>query len=1009
MKQFFCFSAYLLCSLFIFWNVTTVFADSNLENGTSIGEVSEGEVFTQNDITYRILKINDGKGELQVGDGEHTLNNSEKNIVIPSVVEYKNHLFNVTEIGSLAFAVFESEDGHASSGIYAEKVTIPNTVKKIQKQAFFGSNVLKEIEFEEQSRLNIIDDQAFYFSTISKIDFPTSLEYIGTRAFSFTHLISISFPINSKLQIISHEAFAHNDSLESVVLSDNLEQMGEKVFGKSKNLKSIKVSDKNSYFSSEDGVLFDKKKERLILYPPKKETSSYKTPETVKVIEEAAFALNENYLKELELNEGLVEIKPFAFQRNLELKKVKLPNSVSKIGRLAFYDNWKLEDIKIPSSIEELSTYTLYNVPKLKSIEFGENIKILPENFIGGILEELQIVKIASRDHFKVMPNSFPVDRIGSIVFMVPNENIAQELIEVGIDRKKITIDSGTPGSIAIDDIVENPGENIPAGYHKVTFTAGEGTSIESGTTVFAVKDGVSLPEDKLPVLKAKDGYTDAKWPKEATQPITADDTEFVSSATKLDDKSDADKYNPEGQKVTTELNKEPDASEAIKNKKDLPKDTKYTWKEKVDVNTAGNKKGTVVVTYPDGSSDEVEVDVTVTDNRSDADKYTPMVEGEKVEIGGTVDLTDNVTNLPALPEGTTVTDVTPGGTIDTNTPGNYEGVIEVTYPDGTKDTVKVPVEVTDNRSDADKYNPESQKVTTDLNKEPDASGAIKNKKDLPKDTKYTWKEKVEVSTAGNKKGTVVVTYPDGSSDEVEVDVTVTDTRSDADKYNPEGQKVTTDLNKEPDASEAIKNKKDLPKGTTYTWKEKVEVNTAGNKKGTVVVTYPDGSKEEVEITISVVDKKAPNKPQVDPITEGDQIVTGKTEPNAEVTVTLPDGSQYHGTADKNGNFTVNVPKLEAGTKVRVTATDESGNTSEPTNVVVSSNKKDSGKNGSKGSKTDNQDGNSNQDKNRGKSQSSKVFPKTGESDSNIFTISGGFILLGTLGLLGYKNRKKRE
>ncbi|MDT6863226.1 repetitive surface protein Esp, partial [Enterococcus faecalis] len=87
-----------------------------------------------------------------------------------------------------------------------------------------------------------------------------------------------------------------------------------------------------------------------------------------------------------------------------------------------------------------------------------------------------------------------------------------------------------------LDDIIENPGDNIPAGYHKVTFTAGEGTSIENGTTVFAVKDGVSLPEDKLPVLKAKDGYTDAKWPGEATQPIKADDTEFVSSATKLDD-----------------------------------------------------------------------------------------------------------------------------------------------------------------------------------------------------------------------------------------------------------------------------------------------------------------------------------------------------------------------------------------------------------------------------------------------------------------------------------------
>ncbi|MCZ1855664.1 Rib/alpha-like domain-containing protein, partial [Enterococcus faecium] len=553
----------------------------------------------------------------------------------------------------------------------------------------------------------------------------------------------------------------------------------------------------------------------------------------------------------------------------------------------------------------------------------------------------------------------------------------------------------------------------------------------------------------------------------------------------------DADKYEPtvEGEKV--EVGGTVDLTDNVTNLPALPEGTTVTDVTPggtIDTNTPGNYEGVIEVTYPDGTKDTVKVPVEVTDNRSDADKYEPTVEGEKVEIGGTVDLTDNVTNLPALPEGTTVTDVTPGGTIDTNTPGNYEGVIEVTYPDGTKDTVKVPVEVTDNRSnadkynpegqkvttdlnkepdasegiknkedlpkgttyawkekvdvstagnkkgtivvtypdgssdevevdvtvtdtrsDADKYNPEGQKVTTDLNKEPDASEGIKNKEDLPKGTTYAWKEKVDVSTAGNKKGTIVVTYPDGSSDEVEVDVTVTDTRSDADKYNPEGQKVTTDLNKEPDASEGIKNKEDLPKGTTYTWKEKVDVSTAGNKKGTVVVTYPDGSKEEVEVTISVVDKKAPNKPQVDPITEGDQIVTGKTEPNAEVTVTLPDGSQHHGTADKNGNFTVKVPKLEAGTKVIVTATDESGNTSEPTNVVVSSNKKDSGKNGSKGSKTDNQGSNSNQDKNRGKSQSSKVFPKTGESDSNIFTISGGLILLGTLGLLGYKNRKKEN
>ncbi|WP_430487307.1 Rib/alpha-like domain-containing protein [Enterococcus faecalis] len=928
------------------------------------------------------------------------------------------------------------------------------------------------------------------------------------------------------------------------------------------------------------------------------------------------------------------------------------------------------------------------------------------------------------------------VDANTGIVTFTPAKGVGESEPITGTIPIKIVYQDGSVGTTDLavtvsKNIYENPGENIPAGYHKVTFTAGEGTSIESGTTVFAVKDGVSLPEDKLPVLKAKDGYTDAKWPEEATQPIKADDTEFVSSATKLDDKSDADKYTPEGQKVTTELNKEPDASEGIKNKKDLPKDAKYTWKEKVDISTAGNKKGTVVVTYSDGSSDEVEVDVTVTDNRSDADKYEPTVEGEKVEIGGKVDLTDNVTNLPTLPQGTTVTDVTPGGTIDTNTPGNYEGVIEVTYPDGTKDTVKVPVEVTDNRSDADKYEPtvEGEKVeiggkvdltdnvtnlptlpqgttvtdvtpggTIDTNTPGNYEGVIEvtypdgtkdtvkvpvevtdNRSDADKYTPMVEGEKVEIggkvdltdnvtnlptlpqgttvtdvtpggtidtntpgnyegvievtypdgtkdtvkvpvevtdnrsdadkyeptvegekveiggkvdltdnvtnlptlpqgttvtdvtpggtidtntpgnyegvievtypdgtkdtvkvpvevtdnrsdadkyeptvegekveiggkvdltdnvtnlptlpqgttvtdvtpggtidtntpgnyegvievtypdgtkdtvkvpvevtdnrsdadkyeptvegekveiggkvdltdnvtnlptlpqgttitdvtpggtidtNTPGNYEGVIEVTYPDGTKDTVKVPVEVTDNRSDADKYTPKGQKVTTELNKEPEASDGIKNKSDLPKGTMYFWKEKVDVGIPGNKKATVVVIYPDGSKEEVEVVISVVDKKAPNKPQVDPITDGDKIVTGKTEPNADVTVTLPDGSQYHGTADKSGYFKVNVPKLEAGTKVKVTSTDESGNTSEPTDVVVSSNELNGGKGNGTDSKTNN---------NQDKKQFLKTYPKTGEVDSNIYTIAGGLILLGTLGLLGYEKWKKED
>ncbi|WP_247926992.1 Rib/alpha-like domain-containing protein [Streptococcus constellatus] len=356
----------------------------------------------------------------------------------------------------------------------------------------------------------------------------------------------------------------------------------------------------------------------------------------------------------------------------------------------------------------------------------------------------------------------------------------------------------------------------------------------------------------------------------------------------------DADEYSPQYDNGSGYPNDTVNLKIKEKNNKQIPAGTTYktepnspitvdqntgevTVKIPADAKPGSAITGNVTVTYPDGTVDTVPVNVTVK-KYPDNIKYSPEAKHRTVEQHAELDAKDSIANTNELPSNSTYK-WKDGHKPDTSTSGEKDGIVEVHYPDGTVDDVNVKVTVTSKKTDntAPKLTvtPEQQTVKVDEDITFTVTVEDENEVTLGLDdlkAKYgkdiiAGRVKIEYLTnEANKKvmkvtimkatladkGAITFTAKDKAGNQAEPKTVTINVLPLKDKYEPKGKDQTVKVGETPKAEDSIGNVPELPKGTKFEYETPVDTTTPGDKDAKVIVTYPDGSKDEVPVKVHV-------------------------------------------------------------------------------------------------------------------------------------------------------------
>lgn len=226
--------------------------------------------------------------------------------------------------------------------------SIPSTVLTIGESAFSRCEKLTNVVFN--NALLTIEKYAFYDCYgLTSLNLPSKLETIKSSGFNFCkNLTSISIPASVKT--IEESAFS--------LCTGN-----------------VTVDAGNQFFSSSDGILYNKDK-TLLIHFPKNMNGSFVIPSTVTEIGFEAFYSCED-LTDITFPSGLKHIRDRAFMFCEKIQSANLPNGIITIGYQSFEQCYALTSFIFPEGIEKISPNVLYYNTGLKSITLPSSITFI--------------------------------------------------------------------------------------------------------------------------------------------------------------------------------------------------------------------------------------------------------------------------------------------------------------------------------------------------------------------------------------------------------------------------------------------------------------------------------------------------------------------------------------------------------------------------------------------------------------------------------------------------------